>query len=96
MEEKKNLMEEWEDDELTAEQEDQKANKGLFKKRALKEKKAKKEKTPTDPGAEEKAPEAHHHRRRGSRGIGSDDSAESPSRPQLSGGQRPGGDTLAE
>ena len=38
MEEKKSLMEEWEDDELTAEQEDQKAKKGLFKKRALKEK----------------------------------------------------------
>ena len=49
MEEKKSLMEEWEDDELTAEQEDQKAKKGLFKKRALKEKKAKKEKTPLTP-----------------------------------------------
>ncbi len=54
MEEKKNLMEEWEDDELTAEQEDQKAKKGLFKKRALKEKKAKKEKTPLTPEQKKK------------------------------------------
>ena len=30
MEEKKSLMEEWEDDELTAEQEDQKAKKGSW------------------------------------------------------------------
>ena len=54
MEEKKSLMEEWEDDELTAEQEDQKAKKGLFKKRALKEKKAKKEKTPLTPEQKKK------------------------------------------
>ena len=51
MEEKKSLMEEWEADELTAEQEEQTGKKGLFHKKAAKQKK---EKTPPTPEQKKK------------------------------------------